>query len=76
MKRVHHHIRLDKQIGTILLFVIEFHYDCEVIVIDRVGIHPVRIDGIVGPNTAVEGQEITDEIYNDVISMLHQDGLC
>jgi hypothetical protein len=76
MKRVHHHIRLDQQIGTILLFVIEFHYDCEVIVIDRVGIHPVRIDGIVDLNIAVEDQEITDEIYNDVISMLHQDGLC
>lgn len=77
MKRVHHHVRLDNTIEACLLFfVIEFHYDCDIIVVDNVRIHPIGIDGIIGPNIAAENQEITDDIYNDVIGMLHQDGIC
>lgn len=56
------------------LFIIQFHYDCEVIVVDQVGIHPV-VGDIVQANICVPDQEITDGIYNDVIEMLNTDGI-
>jgi hypothetical protein len=75
-KYVHYHLRLHEACGTIFLFVIQFHYDCEVIVFDDVGIHPITMSGHVGPNVAEEQQEITNEIYHDLVGMLHKDGIC
>jgi len=72
---IHYHLRLHET-GVLFLFVLEYHYDCEILVIDRVGIHPVLPDGVIGENVAMEEQEITNEIYHDVVGMLHQDGIC
>jgi hypothetical protein len=75
MKYVHYHLR-NVMNEAIYLFVIQFHYDCDIIVIDKVTIHPIRADGIILENVVEDNQIITDEIYNDAISMLHDDGLC
>lgn len=75
MRFIHYHIKPHES-GLLLLFVICYHYDCEVIVIDNVGIHPILMNGTIAENIAVKDQEITDEIYNDVIDMLNVDGIC
>ena len=75
-RHIHYHIRQDSFSGGIFLFVLQYHYDCEVIVVDKVGAHPLLINGLVGENILEEDQVITNEIYNDVIFMLHSDGIC
>lgn len=75
MKHIHYHLRMH-ECGTLFLFAIMFHYDCEVIVFNEVGIHPILPFGVVGPNIAEEKQEITNDIYHDLIGMLHKDGIC
>lgn len=62
--------------GVPFLFVIQYHYDCEVIVVTSVTIHPIGDDGILGPNLCMPDQVITNDIYNHAISMLNDDGLC
>lgn len=59
-----------------MFFVLQFHYDCEILVVDQVGIHPVLNDLTLGENIVVPDQEITNDIYHDVLSMLHKDGIC
>lgn len=74
-RHVHYHIRPHED-GVLLLFVLQFHYDCEILVVDKVGIHVICADFTIGPNIAADDQVITNEIYHDVIGMLHRDGIC
>jgi hypothetical protein len=59
-----------------LYFVITYHYDCEVIVVDKVSIHPILGNVLIGKNIADHSQKIDANVYNDVISMLQLDGIC
>ena len=58
------------------MFVIQYHYDCEVIVITSVTIHPIGLGGILGPNVCMPNQVITNDIYNHAIGMLNLAGIC
>ena len=73
MRHIHYHLR-EHEVGF-MMFVLEFHYDCEILVVDRVGIHPVLEDQTLGPNIVVPDHPITNEVYHDVLSMLHNDGI-
>jgi hypothetical protein len=74
MRYIHYHIKPLPD-GTPYLFVIQYHYDCEVIVITEVGIHPI-VNGHAFQNICADDQVISDEIYNHAISMLNDDGIC
>lgn len=71
---IHYHIKVIED-GSSYLFVIQYYYDCEVIVITAVTIHPI-VQGRIFQNICACDQVITDDIYNHAISMLNDDGIC
>lgn len=61
---------------TPVLLVIQYHYDCEVIVIDSIsghGICPLTL--VIRPNVISPNIKITDVMYNRCILMLQEAGI-
>lgn len=73
IQRIHRHLRIVGE--TMYLFVIWYHIDCEIVIVDSVCIHPVGHDGIVSEIINIDPDDITDKIYEDAISMLSEDGV-
>ena len=76
MKHVHYHIRRPPMGPEVdYLFVIQYHYDGEVIVVSNVGIHPIDEQGVIRNNICSPEQVVNDDVYHDAIEMLRKDGL-
>lgn len=73
-RHIHYHRKIMPD-DDLFIFVIQYHYDCEVIVVTNVSIHPV-VNDVLTQNICADDQGVSDAIYNDAISMLNQDGIC
>lgn len=73
-RHIHYHRKIMPG-NALFIFVIQYHYDCEVIVVTNVSIHPV-VNGVLAHNICADNQGVSEAIYNDAISMLNEDGIC
>ena len=76
MKYVLHTLKFGET-GVPVFIVIQYHYDCEVLVIDKISGHGICMNtGLIGENVINSSLKITDDMYNRCILMLYEAGIC
>lgn len=75
MRHIHRHLRVHDS-GALILIQVYYHYDCDILVIDDIGVHPIKANGVVDINILEEKDKLDHDIYLDAVEILQADGIC
>lgn len=74
MKQVFHAVKFHT-LGILVFIVIQYHYDTDMIVIDRVSVHPIDSIGDVYENILENKDTVSAEAYRESLELLATAGI-